>query len=75
MALYALIRGASPSVALRKKLVERVGVAGGTVMAAVVDNEGARYQVQAGSPVYTGASPLVANHRRGATQRAGEEPR
>ncbi len=63
LALYALIRGASPSVALRRKVVEHVGIAGGTVLASVVDNAGARYAVQAALPIYTGASPLVSGNR------------
>jgi predicted sugar kinase len=60
LALFALVRGASASVALRKQVVARVGIHGGTAMAAVVDNDGARHALQAKPPTYTGASPLVA---------------
>lgn len=63
LALYALIRGAAPSVAVRKKVVERVGITGGTVMASVVDNTGTRHQLQPSAPNYSGASPLVAGNR------------
>ena len=59
LALFALIRGASPSVALRKKVVERVGIHAGTALAGIVDNAGARFAIQAAPPIYTGASPLV----------------
>ena len=59
LALFALIRGASPSVALRKKVVERVGIHAGTALAGIVDNTGARHAIQAAPPIYTGASPLV----------------
>lgn len=59
LALFALIRGASPSVALRKKFVERVGIHAGTALAGIVDNTGARHAIQAAPPIYTGASPLV----------------
>lgn len=58
-ALFALIRGKSPAVALRQKLVARVGYHGGTVMTAICDNQGARRAVHAAPPIYTGASPLV----------------
>ncbi len=59
LALFALVRGASASVALRKQVIGQVGIHRGTAMAAIVDNEGARHVVQAAAPIYTGASPLV----------------
>jgi predicted sugar kinase len=59
LALYALIQGKTPSIALRKAVTDRVGYQGGTVMAAIVDNDGARNVVHEGTPIYTGASPLV----------------
>jgi predicted sugar kinase len=60
LALWALIQGAAPSVALRKQVVDRVGIHAGTVMGSIVDNRGARYAVHDKPPLYTGASPLVA---------------
>lgn len=60
LGLWALIRGAAPSVALRKQVADRVGIRAGTVTASIVDNRGARYAVHAKPPLYTGASPLVA---------------
>jgi predicted sugar kinase len=60
LSLFALIRGAVPSVAMRRQVVARVGIQGGTALAAIVDNEGARHAIQAAAPIYTGASPLVA---------------
>lgn len=65
LALYALIRGAAPSVALRKQIVARVGIHAGTALAAIVDNDGARYGVQSAPPIYTGASPLVSRSQSG----------
>jgi len=65
LALFALIRGKAPSIALRKAAVDRVGYQSGTVMAAVVDNEGARSVVHEAPPIYTGASPLVTGKGRG----------
>ncbi len=59
LALFALIRGATPSIQLRKRLAEHVGPFGGIVLASVVDNEGARHRVHATRPIYTGVSPLV----------------
>jgi predicted sugar kinase len=65
LALFALIRGARPSIALRQKLVERVGIRGGTVLGSIVDNRGARHRIHAAPPIYTGASPLVSGDPRG----------
>lgn len=59
LALFALIRGKTPSINLRKELVERVGYHGGTVMAAITDNDGARNVVHDAPPIYTEGSPLV----------------
>jgi hypothetical protein len=59
LALFALIQGASASVALRRKLAEHVGIRGGTVLGSIVDNRGARHAVHDTPPIYTGASPLV----------------
>lgn len=59
LALYALVRGASASVALRKQIVARVGLHAGTALAAIVDNDGARHVIHNAPPIYTGASPLV----------------
>jgi predicted sugar kinase len=59
LALFAIIRGSTASIALRKDLVERVGIYGGTVSGSIVDNAGSRHAVQATDPLYTGASPLV----------------
>jgi predicted sugar kinase len=59
LGLFALIRGRTASVKLRQALVGRVGYHGGTVMAAITDNEGARHVVHGAAPIYTGASPLV----------------
>jgi predicted sugar kinase len=50
LARYALIRGASPSVALRNALRAHVGVEGGTVMATICDVRGARHRVPPRSP-------------------------
>jgi predicted sugar kinase len=59
LALFALIRGKTPSINLRRALVERVGYHGGTVMAAITDNDGARNVVHDAPPIYTEGSPLV----------------
>ncbi|MFQ5611833.1 MAG: hypothetical protein ACE5H9_06835 [Anaerolineae bacterium] len=44
--LYALVRGAKASVDLRKKLRDRVGFFGGTVMATITDNDGAQHVIK-----------------------------
>ncbi len=41
LARFGIIRGGSPSVVLRRQLVDYVGYEGGTVMAAIGDNHGA----------------------------------
>jgi predicted sugar kinase len=46
LARFGLIRGGPASVVLRKRLVEYVGYEGGTVMASVCDNQGARHTVE-----------------------------
>ena len=43
---FGLIRGGPASVILRRRLVEYVGYDGGTVMAAIPDNHGARCTVE-----------------------------
>jgi predicted sugar kinase len=63
LALFAIIRGATASIALRKALVERVGIYGATVSGSIVDNVGSRHAVQETDPLYTGASPLVTGSR------------
>lgn len=45
LALFAVIRGAQPSRDLRKRIADHVGFFGGTVMASVTDNRGARMKV------------------------------
>jgi predicted sugar kinase len=42
LGLYGLIRGGGPSRDLRRALTERLGYFGGTVMASICDNNGAR---------------------------------
>ncbi len=51
LALYALIQGASASVALRHHLSQHVGIYGGVVMAAIADNTGARHTVRETRPI------------------------
>jgi predicted sugar kinase len=46
LARFGLIRGGPPSVALRRKLVEHVGYEGGTVMASICENHGARHNIE-----------------------------
>lgn len=48
---YALIRGASASVALRHHLSQHVGIYGGVVMAAITENEGARHTLREMRPI------------------------
>ncbi len=43
LALYALVKGASATVALRHKLRDHIGYYGGIAMATVTDNEGVRH--------------------------------
>jgi predicted sugar kinase len=62
-ALFAIIRGSTASIALRRELVERVGVYGGTVSGSIIDNAGSRHAVQEKDPLFTGASPLVTGSR------------
>lgn len=45
-AYFGLVRGAAASQDLRKALGDHVGIYGGTVMAAITDNHGARHQVK-----------------------------
>jgi beta-ribofuranosylaminobenzene 5'-phosphate synthase len=45
LARYGLVRGASDSIELRKKVQAHVGLYGGTVMASICDNAGARRKV------------------------------
>ena len=46
LARFGLIRGASPSIELRRALARHVGHEGGTVMAAICDNSGARHTLK-----------------------------
>jgi predicted sugar kinase len=46
LCLYALVRGAKDSIDLRQKLRQHLSVFGGTIMATITDNDGARYTVQ-----------------------------
>lgn len=46
LALYGLIEGAAPSRALRRHLRQHIGIYGGTVMAAITDNTGARHSIK-----------------------------
>jgi predicted sugar kinase len=46
LCLYALVRGAKDSITLRQKLRQHLGFFGGTVMATITDNDGARYTLQ-----------------------------
>jgi len=46
LALFGLVRGADASLALRKQLQAKMGYFGGTVMASVTDNQGARHVVR-----------------------------
>jgi predicted sugar kinase len=43
---FCLVRGAEPSLALRKHLRSELGYAGGIILATIVDNTGARYIIQ-----------------------------
>jgi predicted sugar kinase len=45
LGLYGLIKGGGPSRELRRTLTERLGYFGGTVMASICDNNGARQQI------------------------------
>ena len=45
LGLYGLIKGGGPSRALRRTLTERLGYFGGTIMASICDNRGARSPV------------------------------
>jgi predicted sugar kinase len=45
LGLYGLIKGGGPSRDLRRTLTERLGYFGGTVMASICDNNGARQQI------------------------------
>jgi len=45
LGLYGLIKGGGPSRELRRALTERLGYFGGTVMASICDNNGARQQI------------------------------
>jgi predicted sugar kinase len=45
LGVYGLIKGGGPSRDLRRTLTERLGYFGGTVMASICDNNGARQQI------------------------------
>jgi predicted sugar kinase len=45
LGLYALIRGGGPSRSMRRALTDLLGIFGGTVMASICDNNGARLQI------------------------------
>jgi predicted sugar kinase len=45
-ALFGLVRGAATSIELRKRLQAHVGIYGGTVMATITDNSGARHRIR-----------------------------
>lgn len=47
LCLYALVRGAKASIALRQKLSQHLGIFGGRVMATITNNTGARSVVKA----------------------------
>lgn len=46
LSLYALIEGAEPSRRMRRALAARLGHGGGTVMATICDNDGARHRMR-----------------------------
>jgi len=48
LGLYALIRGGGPSRSMRRALTNHLGIFGGSVMASICDNAGARLQSRPG---------------------------
>jgi len=46
MGLFGLTKGSKPSIELRRKLQNHIGLSGGTVMATIADNAGARHTIK-----------------------------